>query len=100
MNARDEMKQVRDWLRNQVRMIDKDPYLEYAHGRVSARIAKWKANEHRVLVCVRCTDVAETSWNSELCRWVWLHTWNGQDSRFWKWDVWKELNDVVIKMRP
>lgn len=100
MSAKDEMKEVRNWLRGQVRMIDKDPYLSYAHGKVSARIVRWEASEHRVLVCVRSTEVSETSWNSNLCRWVWIHTWGGRDCRFWKWDIWKELNDVVINMRP
>lgn len=99
MNARDEMKQMRDWLRNQVRMINKDPHLKHAHGRISARIVKWKANEHRVLVCVRDLSKPETPYNTEFCRWIWSYTWSGEDSRFWKWDVFKELNDVLVKMR-
>ena len=98
MNSRDEMKEVRNYLREQVKLIKADPYLASVSANVEARIVKWNKNEHSVLVCVRDTSKAETPYNSPYCRWIWTHTWSGGDCRFWKWDIWKELNDVICNM--
>lgn len=95
MNAKDEMKQVRNFLRRHVKQINADPYLAEVHNKVEARIVKWNRNSHSVYVCVRITDRPFTHWNSDFCRWVWVDT----DSQFYKWHIWKELNAVVVNAR-
>lgn len=95
MNSKQEMKKVRDFLRNQVKLINADPYLEYAHNRVSARIVRWNERSHEVLVCVRDLETPETLWDSQSCRWLLLRT----GSAFWKSDLWRALNSVVCNMR-
>ena len=98
MASRDEMKEVRDYLRTQMKLIKNDPYLAPVSANVSARIVKWNKNEHSVLICVRDTSKDETPYNSPYCRWIWTHTWGGGNACLWKWDIWKELNDVVCNM--
>lgn len=96
MNAKEEMKKVRNFLRRQVKMINNDPYLKHVHGCISARIVKWKASQHQVLVCVRNITKPETPWDSHYCRWVCVNT----HCDFWKNSIWKELNEVVVLSRP
>ena len=98
MNAKDEMKQVRNWLRGQVKSIQSDPYLESVAARVSARIVKWDAKGHRVLVCLRDLSKPETPYNSISTRWLWVTTYCGKYSSF-KWNIWRELNDLVVNMQ-
>ena len=99
MNPTHEMKEVRNYLRHQIKLIKADPYLASVAANVSARIVKWNKNEHSVLVCVRDISQPETPYNSRYCRWIWTHTWSSRDTRFWKWDIWKELNALVGEMR-
>lgn len=98
MASRDEMKEVRDYLRTQMKLIKNDPYLASVSANVSARIVKWNESEHSVLICVRDTSKDETPYNSAYCRWIWTHTWSSRNTCFWKWDIWQELNDVVCNM--
>ena len=95
MDAKLEMKQVRDWLRRHIKQVNADPYLAAAHNRIEARIVKWNRNSHSVLVCVRITDRPFTQWDSEFCRWVWVDT----DSQFRVWHIWKALNDIIVNER-
>lgn len=99
MNSTDEMKIVRDYLRRQVKRIKLDPYLSDVAPHIEARILKWNKREHSILVCVRDTRYPETPYNSNHCRWVWTQTWCSRDTRFWKWEIWRVLNDIVCHMR-
>ena len=99
MDATVEMKRVRDYLRNQVKMINKDPFLAKAANRISARIVKWNKREHSALICIRDVEAEYTKWNTADCCWLWVYTWhsaNGYDH--WKWEIWQELNNLVIKI--
>lgn len=87
-----EMKVVRDWLRGQISRIQRDPYLPVASKCISARIMKWNQNAHSVVVILRDERVEQTSYNSYGTRWVFVNTWG----KHWKWDIWKELNSLVI----
>ena len=94
MNSKMEMKRVRNYLRNQMDCIRKDPYLASVSGNLSCRIVKWDAKRHGVLICVRDVSRPEQKWDTPFCRWIWVHTYGSH----WKWEVWKELNDVVVNM--
>ena len=98
-DSRVEMRQVRNYLRDQMRLIKNDPFLADIADRVSARIVKWNKKQHAVLVCIRDLSAPETTWNSKSCRWLWVHTWRGESSYPWLWKVWGELNDVINNMR-
>ena len=91
MNSKDEMKIVRNWLRRQMKLIRKDPYLPLASRRVEASIIKWNPREHAILVKIRDTSKFETFYNSNSTRWVWTYTYSWS----YKWDIWKELNSMV-----
>lgn len=95
MDAKVEMKQVRDWLRVQRRLIDNDPYLQDVRGKLSFRIVKWDARKHAVLVLVRDESKPETPFNSDSTHWVWVHTW----SDFRQWEMWKAINDMACRIR-
>lgn len=88
-----EMKVVRDYLRHQIKLIKHDPYLPIASKCVSARIVEWNKRDHTVLVVLRDERAEQTSYNSYGTRWVLVNTWRG----FWRWDIWKELNALVIR---
>lgn len=88
-----EMKVVRDYLRNQIKLIQKDPHLPIASKCVSARIVKWNKRDHSVLVVLRDERAEQTPYNSYCTRWVFVNTWGNH----WKWDIWKELNALVIR---
>lgn len=97
MNATKEMKIVRDYIREMVHKTKNDPYLLDidVKNRLAARIVKWNKRRHEVLVCVRDLNDQETMWNSRTTRWVWVRTY----SQFWRWDIWKEVNNIVCNMR-
>lgn len=99
MNAKLEMKVVRDWIRHQVKAIKADPYLANVSNDVSIRIVKWNHHDHSVLVCARDLSKPETPYNSEFCRWVWVHTWVTGQFQWWKWNIWREINEVVNHMQ-
>lgn len=88
-----EMKVVRDYLRHQIKLIQKDPYLPVASQCISARIVKWNKREHSVIVVLRDERVEQTPYNSYGTHWVLINTW----SKFWEKDILKELNDLVIR---
>ena len=94
MNSKMEMKRVRDYRRNQMNCIRKDPYLASVSNDLSCRIVKWDAKRHGVLICVRDTSRPEQRWDTPFCRWVWVNTYGFR----WKWEIWKEMNDVVVNM--
>ena len=97
MDSTKEMKMVRDYIREMVRRTKNDPYLLDidVKNRLAVRIVKWDKRRHGVLVCVRDLNDQETMWNSCTTRWVWVRTY----SHFWKYDIWKEVNDIVCNMR-
>ena len=99
MDSRAEMKQVRNYLRDQMRIIKNDPYLADVADRVSARIVKWNKKQHAVLVCIRDLNAPETTWNSKGCRWLWVHTWRNVAYYPWLWKVWEALNELINNMR-
>lgn len=88
-----EMKVVRDYLRHQIKLIQKDPYLPVASKCVSARIVKWNKRDHSVVIVLRDERAEQTPYNSYGTRWVFVNTWGNH----WKWDIWKELNALVIR---
>ena len=99
MDSRVEMKQVRNYLRDQMRIIKNDPYLADVADRMSARIVKWNKRDHSILVCIRDLNTPETRWNSAGCIWVWVHTWKCGGYYPWLWRVWGAINDVINNMR-
>ena len=99
MDSKAEMKQVRNYLRDQMRLIKNDPFLADIADRVSARIVKWNKKQHEVLVCMRDLSAPETTYNSAGCRWLWVHTWRNVAYYPWLWKVWGELNDLINNMR-
>ena len=88
-----EMKVVRDWLRGQISQIQRDPHLPVASKCISARIVKWDKRAHWVVIQLRNERVEPTLYNSDGTRWIAVSTWG----QFWKWDIWKELNALVIR---
>ena len=99
MKAKLEMKVVRDWIRHQVKSIKADPYLANVSKDISIRIVKWNQHDHSVLVCARDLSKPETPYNSEFCRWTWVHTWVTGQFQWWKWNIWREVNEVVNHMQ-
>lgn len=99
MDSRAEMKQVRNYLRDQMRLIKNDPFLADIADRVSARIVKWNKKQHAVLVCIRDLSAPETTYNSKGCRWLWVHTWRNVAYYPWLWKVWEALNELINNMR-
>ena len=99
MDSKREMKQVRSYLRDQMRLIKKDPFLADIADRVSARIVKWNKKQHAVLVCIRDLSAPETTYNSKGCRWLWVHTWRNVAYYPWLWKVWEALNELINNMR-
>ena len=99
MDSRAEMKQVRNYLRDQMRLIKNDPFLADIADRVSARIVKWNKKQHAVLVCIRDLSAPETTYNSAGCRWLWVNTWRNVAYYPWLWKVWEALNELINNMR-
>lgn len=95
VNSKVEMKELRDWLRHQRNMINKDPYLDYLRGRLSFRIVKWNERQHAALVVVRDESKPETPFNSDSTHWVWVHT----RSTFRKWEMWRAINDMACRIK-
>lgn len=95
MNAREEMKTVRNWLRRQVKLINNDPYLKDCHGRIEARIVRWDARSHSMLVKVQDKARPETPYSCGSTRWLWVSVW----SIFWKSNIWREMNHIVNQIR-
>ena len=98
-DSRVEMKQVRNYLRDQMRIIKNDPFLANVADRVSARIVKWNKREHAVLVCIRDLSAPETNYNSKGCTWIWVRTWRSGGYYPWLWRVWEALNELINNMR-
>ena len=100
MDSRAEMKQVRNYLRDQMKLIRNDPFLKDVANRVSARIVKWNKKQHSVLVCVRDLSAPETTYNSKGCTWVWVYTWRSDNGNYsWLWKIWEALNELINNMR-
>lgn len=95
MNAKVEMKQMRDWLRRQRKIIDNDPYLADIRGKLTFRVVKWDARCHYCVIVVRNENLPQTDWNSYSTRWLGFHTWETG----WKWKLWRELNDLCHYVR-
>jgi hypothetical protein len=95
MNAKVEMKVVRDWLRRQRKIIDNDPYLQDVRGKLTFRIVKWDARWHHCVVMIRNENLPQTHWNSYSTRWVGFST---RDAS-WKWELWRELNNLCHYVR-
>ena len=99
MDSTREMKQVRNYLRDQMRIIRNDPFLANVADRVSARIVKWNKRQHSVLICIRDLNAPETNHNSSGCRWLWVYTWRSGEYYPWLWKVWEALNELINNMR-
>lgn len=95
MDAKVEMKEVRDWMRKQRRLIDRDPYLADVRGKLTFRIVRWDKRYHSVLIVVRDESQPETPYNSGSTTWLRLNTW----SDFRKWELWKAINDMCCRIR-
>lgn len=89
-----EMKVVRDWLRSQVSLIQRDPHLPIASKCISMRIWKWDKRYHSAIIEIRDVTKPLTYYNSEYCRYIRVDT----QGFYWKWTIWKELNSVVISI--
>ena len=92
-----EMKVVRDYIREMVRRIKNDPYLLDidVKNRLLVRIVKWDKRTRGVLICVRDLKGQETMWDSHTTRWFWVHTY----SHFWKYNIWREVNNIACYMQ-
>jgi hypothetical protein len=95
MNAKVEMKQVRDYLRHQRKLIDNDPHLADIRGKLTFRIEGWDARHHSIRIVVRNEDVPRTPYNSCGTRFVWVNSW----SVSWKWELAKALNELCWRIR-
>ena len=94
MNAKESMKRVRDYLRDQLNSIRHDPYLAAVAPYVEARIERWDERAHEVFVIVRDTRKPITPYNSDYCKCNWIWT----ESTFYKSEIWMMLNKVVCEM--
>lgn len=99
MDSTREMKQVRNYLRDQMRIIRNDPFLANVADRVSVRIVKWNKRQHSVLICIRDLNAPETNHNSSGCHWLWVYTWRSGEYYLWLWKVWEALNELINNMR-
>ena len=95
MNAKLEMKQVRDWLRQQRKLIDNDPHLADIRGKLTFRIVQWDARCHSCVIVVRNENLPQTNWNSHSTHWLRVHTWD----LCWKWRLWQILNEMCHNVR-
>lgn len=95
MNAKLEMKKVRDYLRHQRKLIDNDPHLADIRGKLTFRIEGWNARYHSIRIVVRNEDVPRTPYNSCGTRYVWVNSW----SVSWKWQLAKVLNELCWRIR-
>ena len=95
MGAKVEMKVVRNWLRRQRKIIDKDPYLADIRDKLTFRIVKWDARSHCCVVVIRNENLSQTNYDSYSTRWLGFST---RDAS-WKWKLWRELNDLCHYVR-
>lgn len=95
MNAKVEMKKVRDYLRHQRKLIDNDPHLADIRGKLTFRIEGWDARHHSIRIVVRNEDVPRTPYNSSGTRFVWVEPWGVN----WKWQLAKTLNETCWRIR-
>ena len=91
MEAKREMKLLRNWTRQALSNLRADPYCTEAAYKVNVRFVKWDRNHHAVLVCVRDTSKPETPYNSQFCRWDWVYT----CSVFAKSDISRMVSQVM-----
>lgn len=94
MNAKLEMKRLRDDIRHQLRRMRKDPFLKEVAPHIAIEMVKWNAKGRMVLLRLRDTRKPMTEYNSQSTRWSWLHTY----SDYTGYEMWKELNYLVIAM--
>lgn len=95
MNAKLEMKQVRDYLRHQRKLIDNDPHLADIRGKLTFRIKRWDAYRHSIQIVVRNENLPETPYNSYGTRFVWVEPWGVN----WKRQLAKVLNELCWRIR-
>lgn len=95
MNAKVEMKRVRDYLRHQRKLIDNDPHLADIRGKLTFRIEGWNARYHSIQIVVRNEDVPRTPYNSCGTRYLWVNSW----SVSWKWQLARVLNELCWHIR-
>ena len=95
MNAKVEMKKVRDYLRHQRKLIDNDPHLADIRGKLTFRIEGWNARYHSIQIVVRNEDVPRTPYNSCGTRYLWVNSW----SVSWKWQLARVLNELCWHIR-
>lgn len=95
MNAKMEMKRLRDNIRHQLRRMRKDPFLKDVAPHITIEMVKWNAKQHMVLLRFRDTRKPMTEYNSQSTRWAWLYTYSDCIG----YEIWKELNQLIIAMR-
>lgn len=94
MNAKLEMKRLRDDIRHQLRRMRKDPFLKEVAPHIAIEMVKWNAKRHMVLLRFQDTRRPITEYNSKSTRWSWLYTYSDYNG----YEMWKELNYLVIAM--
>jgi hypothetical protein len=94
MNAKQSMKNVRDFLRRQMDLIRKDPYLAPIAPHLEVRIERWDEIRHEVYVVVRDRREEDQGWNTSTCQHAWIWT----ESQFYKGEMFVLINKVVCNM--
>lgn len=93
LTAKQQMKQVRDYLRREKRYIARQwPQLA---NRILIEMPVWDESSRRVLICVRDSQAEFTSYNSERCRYIVAYTWMSLN----RIGVWTELNKLIVSLR-
>lgn len=94
MNAKLEMKRLRDYLRREMRRLRKDPFLKDVAPHISVRMTKWDAARYAVVLQLQDTRKPVTEYNSQSTKWVMVNTYSD-----YRWDVWRALNALIVEMR-
>ena len=92
MQAKEEMKIIRNFIREKQKAMLNDPYTKVAAKTIEARICRWIESKHMILVNIRDTSKPLTTYNSDFCSWLWINT--GAD---YKWDLVREWNNILVK---
>ena len=95
MEAKQEMKQLRNWVREALRNLRADPYCAAVASNVEVRFVKWDKSNHSVLVCIRDTSRPETNYHSQFCRWEWVYTY----SRFAQSEISRAIGNLMCCMQ-
>ena len=92
-NMKMEMRAMRNFLRQQNKLIRNDPFCRDFAPYLSARIVSW--SRRGMLVCVHDRRAPLTNYNSFGCRWHYCQTYNQRD----KYAILESINKICHAMR-